>query len=478
MKTNSLSASSGACSLLFLFLICSGLSFLHAQGPYLANGVKVGEVDQTSAILWVRLTAQPSADFARMPIITEGSPSANPDVGEMPTDILPGKKGEVQVQYMPAAPGSPDIRSTGWLGVEPEEDFIAQIPLSDLEPGVRYRYLVRVRPGAGKEATAAVSGTFRTAPEAEVDEAIRFIVTTCQAVRSVDAGAEGHHSYRQMLALDPHFFVHTGDIVYYDKAPLADTVAEARAKWALMFAYGHNRRFHLNVASYFMKDDHDTLKNDCWPGQTYGDLTWEEGLEIFREQVPMGEKTYRTYRWGEHVQIWMTENRDFRSSNRIPDGPDKTILGDEQKAWLKRTLRESDATYRFVITPGPIVGPDKPGKADNHSNAVFDHEGQELRDFLSGLKNTYVITGDRHWQYCSEDPETGLLEMGCGPINDEHDFGGNPGYDPDMHRYFSGKGGFLGITVEDGKARAEWFGSDPDFPASPVPIVRHREILE
>jgi alkaline phosphatase D len=57
-----------------------------------------------------------------------------------------------------------------------------------------------------------------------------------------------------------------------------------------MFAYGHNRNFHLNVTSYFMKDDHDTLKNDCWPGQTYGDLKWDEGLAIFREQVPMGEK--------------------------------------------------------------------------------------------------------------------------------------------------------------------------------------------
>jgi len=68
-----------------------------------------------------------------------------------------------------------------------------------------------------------------------------------------------------------------GDIVYYDKAPLAKNAAEARAKWNLMFAYGYNRNFHLNVASYFMKDDHDTLKNDCWAGQTYGDLTWGRG---------------------------------------------------------------------------------------------------------------------------------------------------------------------------------------------------------
>ena len=224
-----------------------------------------------------------------------------------------------------------------------------------------------------------------------------------------------------------------------------------------------------------MKDDHDTLKNDCWPGQTYGDLTFEQGLDIFREQVPMGEKTHRTYRWGKDVQIWMTENRDFRSPNRMQDGPKKTILGAKQKAWLKKSITESDATFKFVITPGPIVGPDKKGKADNHSNANFAFEGQELRDFLSQQKNTFVICGDRHWQYCSKDPKTGLLELGCGPINDEHKFGGNPGRKTEFHRYFSGKGGFLGITVKEDNATAEWFTSNEIDPATKQPKVRYRE---
>jgi len=425
--------------------------------------------------MWVRLTAQPTADFGRLPIFTEGLPGRQPDKGEMPTDILPGMNGEVLVEY--SANSSLEKETSGWHPVDPKRDFTIQLPLDGLSADTKYDYEVRARSAADAEPSAVVRGTFRTAPAASQNSPIRFIVTTCQAVRSIDDGAKGHHSYRQMLGFEPHFFVHTGDIIYYDKAPLADTVAEARAKWALMFAYGHNRNFHLNVASYFMKDDHDTLKNDCWPGQTYGDLTWEQGLAIFREQVPMKEKTYRTIRWGKDVQIWMTENRDFRSPNKIPDGPEKTILGEAQKAWLKRTLKESDATYKFVITPGPIVGPDKRGKNDNHSNPGFAHEGQELRNFLSGLDNTYVITGDRHWQYCSEDPQTGLVEMGCGAINDQHNYGGNTGYQPEMHRFFSGKGGFLGITVEDGKARAEWFGSDPDFPSSPVPIIRHREVL-
>ena len=90
-----------------------------------------------------------------------------------------------------------------------------------------------------------------------------------------------------------------------------------------------------------------------------GDLTFAQGQEIFRQQVPLGKTIYRTFRWGRDLQIWFTDGRDFRSPNDIPDGPEKTIWGTEQKAWLQRTLLESDATWKILISPTPIVGPDR-----------------------------------------------------------------------------------------------------------------------
>lgn len=442
------------------------------EGPHFANGAKVGEVNSDSAILWVRLTASPVADFDRLPILTLGLRDGMPDKGPMPEDVVPGMAGQVRVLYGSASGYSK--RSTEWVTVHPENDYIHQFHLNDLRAGHAYTYSVESRNVDGSGMAHSIQGQFKTAPAVDTAAPVRFIVTTCQAIRSIDAGADGHRTYAQMRAFEPDFLVHTGDIVYYDKAPLAKTVPQARAKWNMMFAYRNNRHFHQNVTSYFMKDDHDTLKNDCWPGQTYGDLTFEQGLDIFREQVPMGELTYRTYRWGKDVQIWMTEHRDFRSSNPMPDGPDKTILGATQMAWLKHTLQASDARYKFVITPGPIVGPDKAGKKDNHSNDTFSHEGQALRDFLAALPDTFVICGDRHWQYLSQDPVTGLLEMGCGPINDQHSYGGNPGEVAAYHQYFSGKGGFLGITVENGAAKAQWFWTDS---ASNTPVPGHSVML-
>ncbi|MCB1122348.1 MAG: alkaline phosphatase D family protein [Verrucomicrobiae bacterium] len=461
--------------ILVLFpVLLLAVSLCPAEPPYLANGVKVGEVDTHSAIAWVRLTQLPEAQFEELPIFTLGLEEGDKDEGSMPEDVLPGAEGETRFLWWPVSEDGKSKLSTNWKAVAPERDYVHQFAIDGLRPNTRYAYTVEARKTGSTEIANRTTGHFRTAPEADEAPPIRFIVTTCQAIRSIDSGREGHLTYEQMLEFEPDFFVHTGDIVYYDKAPLAKSVAQARAKWNLMFAYGNNQYFHQNVTSYFMKDDHDTLNNDCWPGQTYGDLTFDEGLNIFREQVPMGERTYRTYRWGKDVQIWMTENRDFRSANNAPDGPQKTILGAEQKAWLKRTLQESDATYKFVITPGPMVGPDKNGKKDNHANDVFRHEGQELRDFLSALPNTYVICGDRHWQYLSQDPKTGLLELGCGPINDEHNYGGDPGKVPEYHKYFSNKGGFLGITVENGKATAQWFGTDYK---SSKPPVRFTQVL-
>lgn len=446
---------------------------LRAKEVHFASGIKVGEVHQDSAIVWARLTTHPKADYGALPILSEGLESKEASTVRMPADVVVGAVGQMRLRYR--AKGQEEQR-TDWSTVGAGTDYTHQFELRNLKADTVYEFTVEGRTGRSGSVTQQ-AGKFCTAPDAGTSKRIRFIVSTCQAIRSIDSGTDGHQAYKKMLAFEPHFFVHTGDIVYYDKAPFAKNVSEARAKWHLIFSYGYQRDFFRQVPAYFMKDDHDTLKNDCWPGQTYGDLTFDQGLAIFREQTPMGQLTYRTARWGKHVQVWMTENRDYRSPNNAPDGPEKTILGDEQKRLLKEQLKQSDATYKFVISPGPLVGPDKKGKRDNHANEVFAREGAELRAYLSSIPRTYVICGDRHWQYCSQDPNTGLLEMGCGPINDEHDFGGDPGEDPTLHRYFGSRGGFLGLTIDGEQATAEWFSASDPVDAQGQPKVLHTENL-
>jgi alkaline phosphatase D len=286
-------------------------------------------------------------------------------------------------------------------------------------------------------------------PQAADPRRVVFTAATCFGNDDQDS-ADGFKIYTSMARLDPDFFVNLGDIVYYDE--LAKTAELARYHWQRMYSWPGTVAFHRQVASFFIKDDHDTLCNDCWPTMEtpyMHEFTFRQGQAIFREQVPMGPSTYRTQRAGRDLQVWLVEGRDDRMPNDMPDGPDKTIWGTKQKQWFKDTVAASDATFRVLLTPTPLVGPDRDAKRDNHANSGFRHEGNELRAFLAEQGNTVSICGDRHWQYASVDPRTKLREYAVGPASDEHAGGWEPSDQrPEMHRFLRVAGGFLSITVE------------------------------
>lgn len=455
-----------------VFIGLSIVSFVYssitlAEGPYMATGFKVGEVTDSSAVVWTRLTRAPErVPFgAPMPGVLyrndetgeleelSGRPDREPVV-RFPAGVTvdtiegaaPGAEGQVRVKYRVA--GYKTWETTRWRHVDPERDYTAQFKLGELEPGARYDLAVESRAARNDKVSRSLDGEFRTAPAEDAIRPVTFTVSTGQAYPDQDAPDGGFKIYDAMRKLDPNFFVHTGDIVYYDD--LGKSAALARWHWQRTYSLPTNLEFHRHVSSYFIKDDHDTWMNDCWPGQKsryMGYFTFEQGLEIFPEQVPMDGRTYRTFRWGKDLQIWLVEGRDFRSPNTMEDGPDKTIWGDRQKRWFKRTVQASDATFRVLISPTPVVGPDRTNKRDNHANRGFQHEGDEIRAFIAEQENMYVVCGDRHWQYVSVDPETGVREYSCGPASNEHAGGWDNSNVQPEHEYLNVTGGFLAVTV-------------------------------
>jgi alkaline phosphatase D len=157
----------------------------------------------------------------------------------------------------------------------------------------------------------------------------------------------------------------------------------------------------------------------------------------------MNDAPYKTVRWGKDLQIWIVEGRNYRSRNTDPDGPGKTIWGPVQKEWLFRTLNESDATFRILITPGPILGPDRDNKGDNYANRQFRTEGEEIRKYLSQFDNLFICNGDRHWQYVTNIPGTNLWEFSTGAGSDSHAEGWNQDDLRPEHRFLRVKGGYL-----------------------------------
>ena len=398
-----------------------------------ANGLKIGEVDSTSATIWTRLTEEDRQE--KFDKINGGA--------------VPGAPGFITVVVW--KDGFTDKpHSQSHRNVSEADDFTFQYELDKLEPNTKYSIEVEGRK-ALSDVPITLSGVFRTAPAAGGDSPVTFMVSTCQCFREMDDPVNGHQIYKSMLGVDADFFVQTGDAVYYDREPLAKDITSARVKWNRMYALPNFRDFHRQTPSYWLKDDHDMLKDDCWPGQQYGNLTWEQGLKVWREQLPMSSKSYRTFRWGKHVQVWLVEGREFRSSNKTADGPNKTILGEAQWQWLRETMADSDATYRIYISATPVVGPDRKKKKDNHANAGFKYEGDKLRKYLASQPGCFVICGDRHWQYHSKDPVTGLQEFGCGPATDEHAQGFREKDRVPWQTYFRLKGGFLSVAISSGE---------------------------
>jgi alkaline phosphatase D len=415
-----------------------------------ATGLKVGEVTPESAIVWMRLTEGP--ERRRDGIERRGRPEPFP-ASLSYRDLegsCPGAAGRVRLVYS-SREDLGGARRTQWADVGPSTDFSHQFALRDLKPDTVYYYSAETADSSGK-AHAPLRGRFHTAMPAGSLSPMTFAMTTCQKYSQLDHG-DGFHIYDSMRHLDPRFFISAGDIVYYDSDdPRATNVELARYHWQRMFSYPRHIRMMLDVPGYWEKDDHDTLSDDTWPtrgGLPDQKLTFEEGLRLFREQVPMGPRTYRTFRWGKTLQLWLVEGRDYRSPNDMPDGPDKSIWGVEQKQWLMKSLLASDADWKILVSPTPIVGPDRPKKADNHSNEAFSHEGREFREWVrKSLPDNFInINGDRHWQYHSVHPETGLHEFSVGPASDSH-AAGTPGEDKRYHRFHRVKGGFLQVATE------------------------------
>lgn len=447
------------CSIMLLCLSCDTSDKMN--GPFFGNGFHNGWADQHSIVIWTRLTKNPDGNSAgekfMVPTAKEHrqlDKGANADSiwnAQVPAGLTleqmegacPGMTGEVRLTYYPL--NNPENKTeTNWAAVDETKNFTHQWKLENLQPGTKYVVEIEARKYKGSEISDKTMGSFFTPPAPETTDNIEFCVVTCHDYIRKDT-TDGHKIYDAMMKMFPDFYVHTGDIEYYDKPePYALTEELIRFKWDRIFALPLQRNFWANTTSYFMKDDHDVLTNDAFPGMTYGTVSWQRGLEIFdREQLPSADTTYKTVRWGKDLQIWITDGRTYRSKNTDPDGPGKTIFGKEQKDWLFRTLQESDATFKVIMLANPILGPDRKNKSDNYANSNFKFEGDEIRKFLNQFDNVYLVNGDRHWQYVTHFEGTNLWEFSTGAGSNEHAEGWPPDDVRPEHRFLRVKGGFL-----------------------------------
>mgnify|MGYP003633452693 CR=1 FL=1 len=391
--------------------------------PEAGLGIMVGEVTSTTALAQVRLNSSGSFD---------------------------GLEGSIEFTLSPSSQTFP--HSNQVVEARAENDSIARASFRDLEPNTPYICQTKIH-HQGK-ITPGPTAHFKTLAGSVIDAETNFVVVSGmnyakfygddridqeQHLREnrtllpppypgADA-ALGFPALQTILNEQPDFFIGTGDNVYYDTPdnPRAETVPELRHKWHEQFSRPRFRQLFAQVPTYWEVDDHDYRIDD---GDNSGDHlpSVETARRMMFEQLPYGDQgeaeplTYRTHRASKSLQLWFVENRIYRSNNDSPDGPEKSIWGEKQKGWLKQTLAASDATFKLLISPTPMIGPDGDTKIDSHCNINgFRHERDSffrwLKESHLDTENFYIICGDRHWQYHSISP-SGIEEFSCGALID------------------------------------------------------------
>jgi alkaline phosphatase D len=138
---------------------------------------------------------------------------------------------------------------------------------------------------------------------------------------------------------------------------------------------------------------------------------------------------HRRFRWGRRVELLLLDTRSHRDVNARPDGESKTLLGAAQRAWLERSLAESTATWKLVVSSVPMSIPtgrtSRDGWADAGGSTGFERELISIlraaaRDRVRGLvwltTDVHFATGLRYQPF-ADDPGFIVHEFASGPLS-------------------------------------------------------------
>ena len=199
---------------------------------------------------------------------------------------------------------------------------------------------------------------------------------------------------------EPVSFLQLGDNVYVDQPTLPDVQRYCYYRRQSSNPY---RRLvsGTNIAAIW--DDHDFSDDDSWGGPEVDEPKWKRPVwELFKEQWnnpsfgggASHPGCYFDFHIGD-VHFVMLDCRYYRTSPKLPPN-ERSMLGPVQKAWLKETLKNSNAKVRVIASSVPISQGVKPGSSDPWDGYAMERE--EVFSFLESenIQSVLFIAADRH----------------------------------------------------------------------------------
>jgi phosphodiesterase/alkaline phosphatase D-like protein len=345
-----------------------------------------------------------------------------------------------------------------------EHDFVVQPLVTGLSPKTTYHFRFTKGEGTAK-------GKFRTLPSPTAPSAFDFSLTADSDVLWKDPPApqdEPMSVLRRIKEEKPNFWIYLGDTIYSDSETGAEPALTLEEKWA---KYRANRvpaakALMKSVSTWAQWDDHEFINDfdGAVLSQTDPDL-FAAGMNAFMDYFPIPDgPTYRRIDVGSNADFFMLDERSFRTQSadeldspcrdengaldlapQLPPAfrqaflgkgptdpaclahlanPSRTMLGDEQKQWLKDELSGSDATWKFIINEVTIA---QLFALPYDRWEGYQAERTELLEFIrdENIENVVFLTTDIHANWSAplyadiadyEDTHGIAYEIVSGPI--------------------------------------------------------------
>ena len=423
-----------------------------AASRYFKHGVASGDPRPTTVVIWTRVT---------------------PTSASVPGS---GKGPKVDVAWEVAKDERfRKVVGRGRFSTSASRDHTVKLEVADLAPATWYFYRFTYR-GAHSRV-----GRLRTAPaENAMPRNLRFGVVSCA---NLQAGF--FSAYRGIAARnDLHAVVHLGDYLYeygpgeygygknnvdirsHQPAHEMVSLADYRQRHAQYKTDSDLQDAHAKYSWIVTWDDHE-VTNDQYKSGAENHQPDEGDYKVRRarahraydEWMPArlddtvelgdGDRLYRRLKFGQLAEFSMLDLRTYRSkqvSTTVPSpapspdaevsDPDRSITGDRQLAWLKKSLVRKRALWKvignpvmiapvtFVQVPSEILGPindvtgllptdGAPYNVDQWDG--YTHDRKEVFDFIRDhhVENALFITGDIHSGWAADLP----YDVGSYPLS-------------------------------------------------------------
>ena len=276
-------------------------------------------------------------------------------------------------------------------------DDVVLARLTGLAPGAGATYTID---GDGDRRDGAVRAQpyfrERDAPDITIAIGSCFFLAAAEPPWSSSTYGGGYEIFDSIASKTPDLMVWMGDNLYFQPPDELDPASMA-ARYRRQRAYPALQRLLTAAPQVAIWDDHDYGPNDA-------DMSYVmkgESLALFARYwanpsygLPDARGVFGRARYGD-VDIFLLDDRWYRSANRLLDGPEKTMFGAAQLAWLRNALVYSHATLKLVVNGTQMWNRANRFEGFNH----YSYEQKALADWLVAQRVDGVVfaTGDRHF---------------------------------------------------------------------------------